>query len=585
MIDRITKKLIASRDSFLPPRFRGSKTTLVLELHEEWSRARRFASLSIVVLVASVFAGISHLLNGVTAAGIATLVTAMVLYGMLVALRRGVSPDALGAALVAAGSLLAVGIAVAAGRQGLSSLYWVGLAPVFALALSGPRFGRAMLAITLGLITVALWLIFHDIVPPYLQVKAEVGAHIVSVGGAVVAYYFLARTFEGELKTTIDELRQMNQQLVEARADADRASRAKGEFLAMMSHEIRTPLNGVLGMTSVMLGTELPPNVHDGLTTIKQSGDTLLGLINDVLDYSKMESGKLVLEDLPCDLRREVAWVRGLLSDAASSRGNTIVVQVDESVPPWLAGDPMRLRQVLMNLVSNAVKLTSRGRVDIVARASAGRLVLEVRDTGLGMSPQTCAALFQPFTQADASTTRRFGGTGLGLAIVRRIVEAMDGTVSVDSREGEGSTFRVDLPLRATEAPAIEAAPVAAPVAFRQLTVLVAEDNRVNQLVAQMMLQQVGHRVLLAENGQEALTVVATQPVDLVFLDCHMPVMDGYEATRRLRAEHAVKLPIIALTAAALPEETALCIEAGMDDVLLKPLRRQDLERVLARYV
>jgi CheY-like chemotaxis protein len=235
-----------------------------------------------------------------------------------------------------------------------------------------------------------------------------------------------------------------------------------------------------------------------------------------------------------------------------------------------------------LNLVSNAVKFTQQGQASVVARAGE-RLVVEVRDTGLGMSAQTCATLFQPFTQADASTTRRFGGTGLGLAIVRRIVEAMEGTVTVSSEPGRGSTFSVSLPLVPAEAPEARAEELITP-ATRSLNLLLAEDNPVNQKVASRLLEQLGHRVLVAENGQRALELLQAHEVDVVLMDCHMPVMDGFEATRRLRLGPHHAVPVIALTAASLPEEARQCFEAGMNEVLVKPVRRAELVRALERF-
>jgi CheY-like chemotaxis protein len=375
----------------------------------------------------------------------------------------------------------------------------------------------------------------------------------------------------------------MNLKLDEARSSAERATQAKSEFLATMSHEIRTPMNGVLGMTTVMLGGELPPAVRDGLLTIKQSGDTLLAVLNDILDFSKLDSGKLRLEQVPCNVRQAIYATLALMHDSAQLRGNTLTASVDDAVPLWLLGDPVRLRQVLTNLVSNAIKFTQRGRVEICARTDGEKLLIAVHDSGVGMSPATCAGLFQPFTQADASISRRFGGTGLGLAIVYRIVSTMGGQISASSREGEGSSFQVALPLRPTAPPPLPVVPVVSGPS-RRLTVLLAEDNPVNQMVATGMLEQLGHRVLHAEDGAQALELIALQPVDLVLMDCQMPVLDGFAATQKLRSGPFRTIPVVALTAASLPEVTSRCLAAGMDEVLVKPLARADLERVLARF-
>jgi signal transduction histidine kinase len=552
------------------------------DLYNERSRARRFAALTLAMGAASLASGLLQLAQGFWVSGLGSLTFVALLLGLLGLLRRGVSVVRLGAGLIFLGSLSATALAVIAGPAGIPSLFWVGLAPVLAQAFSGPRVARAMLVSSLLQVSAALWLISHQVFPVLLHLEGAVGAHIVSLCGAVASLYLLNLTFEREMQASIVELQQMNLALDEARASAERANRAKSDFLATMSHEIRTPMNGVLGMTTVMLGGALPDEVREGLLTIKQSGDTLLAVINDVLDFSKLESGKLTLERVPCDLRAEVAATLALLEDNARARGNTLAATLDASVPAWLVGDPVRLRQVLLNLVSNAVKFTQQGQASVVARAGE-RLVVEVRDTGLGMSAQTCATLFQPFTQADASTTRRFGGTGLGLAIVRRIVEAMEGTVTVSSEPGRGSTFSVSLPLVPAEAPEARAEELITP-ATRSLNLLLAEDNPVNQKVASRLLEQLGHRVLVAENGQRALELLQAHEVDVVLMDCHMPVMDGFEATRRLRLGPHHAVPVIALTAASLPEEARQCFEAGMNEVLVKPVRRAELVRALERF-
>jgi CheY-like chemotaxis protein/anti-sigma regulatory factor (Ser/Thr protein kinase) len=350
-----------------------------------------------------------------------------------------------------------------------------------------------------------------------------------------------------------------------------------------MSHEIRTPMNGVLGMTGVMLAEPgLPPSVRGGLSVIQQSGTTLMAVLNDVLDFSKLESGKLVLERRPVALREELESVCALLAELASKQNNQLAVEVT-GLPERISGDPVRLRQICLNLVSNALKFTSDGRVELSARPDGACVLLEVRDTGIGMSPEELSRLFRPFSQADASTTRRFGGTGLGLAIVHRLVTAMGGSVGVQSTPGEGSRFTLRLPLE--EAPPATGSQALAPASRgRPLQLLLVEDNQINQLVGVRLLEQLGHRVSIAENGKRALELIGGQVFDAVLMDCHMPVMDGFEATRALRlTRDRLQLPVIALTAGSLPEERAKCLACGMNEVLTKPVRRDELQAALAR--
>jgi CheY-like chemotaxis protein len=325
----------------------------------------------------------------------------------------------------------------------------------------------------------------------------------------------------------------------------------------------------------------LPSDVREGLQTIHQSGTTLLAVINDILDFSKLESGKLVLEQVPVAVRSDLAAIAALLDQLARERHDELVIAVADDVPAWVVGDAVRLRQVVLNLVSNALKFTTNGHVQVDVTAVGGQLKLAVTDSGIGMTAEVLSRLFTPFAQADASTTRRFGGTGLGLAIVRRLVDAMKGSVTATSAPGEGSCFTVTLPLVAAEAPLPEPAREAAPC--RRLRVLVAEDNPVNQRVALRLLEQLGHDVVVAGNGVEALQQLDGEPFDVVLMDCHMPVMDGFETTRTLRTSPRPRVPVFALTASSLPEERARCLECGMDEVLTKPVRRDDLEAALRK--
>jgi signal transduction histidine kinase/FixJ family two-component response regulator/HPt (histidine-containing phosphotransfer) domain-containing protein len=405
------------------------------------------------------------------------------------------------------------------------------------------------------------------------------------------------------------------QTLQTACAAAEAANNAKSRFLANIGHELRTPLAGIVGLSELLQQTPVNDEQRDYLQTLSRSAEGLLSLLNDLLDFSKIEAGKLALDSASFDVGEVLADAVAVFAPSAQQKSLRLESWIDPSVPRQLIGDPYRLRQVLLNLVSNAVKFTDKGKVVVTVEAvaeearsaseadTATSLALRasdqvllrfcVRDTGIGIAADKLASIFDPFEQADRSTTRTHGGTGLGLPISARLVEMMGGQIRVDSLSGQGSTFAVTIPFRVeTPGPAVPVSPPDAGTVIvgpgRNLHVLVVEDNAVNRQVLTLLLEKAGHRVSLAGNGREALEALHREPFDLVLMDLQMPEMDGLRATRLLRAhEKAVggHVPVVAVTANALQGERQRCLAAGMDDYLSKPIRSADLFAVIARLV
>ncbi len=388
--------------------------------------------------------------------------------------------------------------------------------------------------------------------------------------------------------------RQQQQELTISRDKAEAATRAKSQFLANMSHEIRTPMNGVIGMTQLALEEALPKQAERYVRSAHTAAISLLRILNDILDFSKIEAGKLEIESIRfnlSDLLNDVVAMQRLM---AEDKALFLELQIAPTTPEWIQSDPLRISQILNNLLGNAIKFTARGSVTLrVAESPKNMLHLEIQDQGVGMSQAQLNNLFQPFNQADTSTTRIFGGTGLGLAICRQLCDRMGGHITVQSQQYLGSTFSVDLPFEAAQKPeAVDSlsATHATPVGgydFTGVRILVVEDHVLNRQLLLALLNKVNANVTVATQGEEALDLLAQaeEPFDLILMDIQMPVMDGIAATRHIRSDqHFSTLPIIAVTANAMSDERLACFDAGMQDYLIKPLDRKTLYECIATY-
>ncbi len=442
--------------------------------------------------------------------------------------------------------------------------------------------------------------IFTDTISPKLGLEHIWRGEAVCLlkgSGTLDTYISLTKIPEGKIICYLKdntEIKEYHNALIKAKDGAEAATVAKSEFLSSMSHEIRTPLNGVLGMTTILESTALNTEQRDYLTTIKHSGESLLSIVNQVLDFSKIEAGDLELEEEDVSVRKLIGETMKLVTHRASTRNNIITSHIDHSVPPYVLGDYSRISQVLYNLIGNAIKFTDGGKVTIWVSAERTEIPKEIRlhfsieDTGIGIKDEKVKELFEPFTQADSSATREYGGTGLGLTICHRLVTLMGGEINVKSEEGIGSVFSFSFPTIEIEASDDDLAYVdimsqlnSGAASIHNMKILVAEDNYINQKLIQKTFEKMGFSIDVVGTGLQALNACMDDDYDLVFMDVHMPEMDGIEATKNIIKQMSNPPEIVALTANVGSESKRECLDAGMTDFLEKPLKLSELNRVI----
>ena len=475
-------------------------------------------------------------------------------------------------------------IAYYTGGVASPAYYWLTILPASSLFLLGPRGVVMWGGVAAAVGATLLGLSWAGLVPETIDRSSLEIVHFISVCGLVAVGITLVLVQKRALERGLYKERRSNRELRAAQREAEAASRAKSSFLANMSHEIRTPMNGIIGTAQMLEETVLDQDQHSLVRTLSSSSQALLGVLNDILDLTKIEAGHMELESIVFDLRELVNAIARLMD--ATIQDRWVSVEIDTNVGPrtYVRGDPLRLRQVLSNLTGNATKFTMQGHVCISVHrlGSSSRYRFEVEDTGIGIAPERLQDLFKPFVQADVSNTRRYGGTGLGLNICQHLVRLMGGELRAESELGRGSSFFFEVELPDGAPPDEVKANRTANPQF-DLDVLVVDDHPINRRVAERMLSRLGCRVTLAENGVGAVEQAKAAAFDLVFMDCQMPVMDGFEAAKTIVSER-VHPPIVALTASADAKTRAACLSSGMVDLLAKPVQVEGLSEMLSKH-
>ncbi len=523
--------------------------------------------------------------------------------GALLLLRRGVRAELIALGVVGLSYAAFTWAALQLGGVPSSPLHFLLCVPLLAWSLVGRRAGLGM-AVLVGATFVVLGV--YSASNSRTVFEWTIGLLIVTAIISTVVNAFERGGMEArhELDEANAELMATNADLVAARDAAERTLAARSALLAAVSHEVRTPMSGILGVTDLLLQTELAAQQREHVDIIRRSGEAIVIITNDVLEFSKLEANKMVLEHIALDVVQVVREALSLMRGHADAKGLQIATMMDVHASPPYLGDPGRLRQVLLNLVSNAIKFTREGMVEVrvlidMRSAAADYVRFEVRDTGIGLTRAQQEIIFDAFAQAESSTARRFGGTGLGLAICSNLVKLMGGELRVDSAPGRGSTFRFTLPLahaqpqvddsaRNVESPTLSGDASSVFGRAAPLTVLLVEDDMISRKVVTALLERLGCRVHPAETGEEAVRAVAGGDYDVVFMDCQLPGgMNGFEATARIRglAEPACHTTIIAMTGHAMEGDRERCLEAGMTDYLSKPVRRRALIATLRPYL
>lgn len=387
---------------------------------------------------------------------------------------------------------------------------------------------------------------------------------------------------ERKLNANVHQLEQEVHERTLAENEARQSEQAKASFLAAMSHELRTPLNGVIGASQLLAEGQLPSKKQELVEVILHSSESLIEVINNVLDLSRLDANTIELETIPVDLRDLLTSTLAPLGFQAREKGVKFSLVIEDDIPEFVKGDPTRLRQIILNVVGNAVKFTNTGEVSVVLDTALDRIRLKITDTGIGIPKHAQASLFEPYVQADVSTMRKFGGSGLGLSIVKGLLSAMAGKIIVNSIPGRGSTFTIFLPMQATTAPAAKPT-VPSAIELPRLSIVVADDNAINRMVLSRMLEQDGHKVVAMSNGREVVDYLPDHEVNLILMDLQMPVMDGVAAVRKIRAMPGSRstIPVIAVTANVVREQPEELLAAGMNGFLSKPFRQSELRAAL----